>query len=500
MAVGFGTPFGIAEVYLDGENDEYKLFGYACTVTPRSLRTLYARNRSKVSGDFWEVAVLVQHCTFKRMMAKEPHGSALYITNIPECFPLNQCRQVSQLFGTWPASMRNLLNIYQAISKVSSSEAPDLPLTATAWCAGDGADSYESLLCVFGPSENSAIIDLKRLERRSSKNAEESSWHLCDIASWDAPCPTPDLVCDKVLDAHYFGGERVACLVLAGGDIVVIQEEPRGGQDKIEVVGSFDAVIRAAAWSPDEEMLAISTRGETFILMTRDFEVLANLVLSPDDLQVSKHVSVGWGKSETQFKGKRAKALQDPTIPEGVDEGRLSPFDKGKVRISWRGDGAYVAVSSIEASKRRLVRVYSRDGVLGSVSEPVDGLEGALSWRPAGNLITGIQRSQGRVEVVFFERNGLRHGQFDLRLAPEEMVTWASDIELKWNGDSTVLAVCFTDRVQFWTMGNYHYYLKQEFRLPTFGDESTVATLSWHPEVPLQLAISTGGSHSTSRG
>jgi elongator complex protein 1 len=405
---------------------------------------------------------------------------------------------VSQLFAAWPASMRNLLNIYQAISEVSSSEAPDLPLAATAWCAKDSADSYESLLCVFGPSENSAVIDLKRLERRPCKNAEEPSWHLCDVASWDAPCPTPDLMCDKVLDAHYFGGERVACLVLAGGDIVVVREEPHGGQDKIEVVGSVDIGIKAAAWSPDEEILSICTCGETFILMTRGFEVLTNLVLSPDDLQASKHVSVGWGKSETQFKGKRAKALHDPTMPERVDEGRLSPFDRGNVQISWRGDGAYVAVSNVEASKRRLIRVYSRDGILDSVSEPVDGLEGALAWRPAGNLIAGVQRLQDRIEVVFFERNGLRHGQFDLRLTPEEMVTWASDIELRWNGDSTVLAVCFRDRVQLWTMGNYHYYLKQQFRPPTPKDTLAVATLLWHPEAPLQLAISLGGNYSTS--
>ncbi|KAI9785683.1 MAG: hypothetical protein M1839_008700 [Geoglossum umbratile] len=389
--------------------------------------------------------------------------------------------------------MRNLLNIYQAISKISSSEAPDLPLVATAWCARDNDGSYDSLLCVFGPSEDSAVIDLKRLEPRPSRNSEESSWQLCNVGSWDAPCPTPGLVCDKVLDVHYFGDERVACLVLAGGDIVVVREEPNGGQDKIEIVGSVDGGITAAAWSPDEEILSISTCGDTFILMTRSFEVLTELKFSPDDLQASKHVSVGWGKSETQFKGKRVKALYDPTVPERVDEGRLSPFDKGEVQISWRGDGAYVAVSSVETSKRRLIRVYSRDGILDSASEPVDGLEGTLSWRPAGNLLAGIQRWEGRAEVVFFERNGLRHGQFDLRLTPKEMETWALDIELKWNGDSTVLAVCFRDRVQLWTMGNYHYYLKQEFRLPTPENLSAAATLSWHPEAPLRLAISLGG-------
>ncbi|KAH0566229.1 hypothetical protein GP486_000376 [Trichoglossum hirsutum] len=389
--------------------------------------------------------------------------------------------------------MRNLLNVYETISKISSSEAPDLPLVATTWCARDSGGSYESVLCVFGPSEDNAIIDLKRLEQDLSRGADESSWHLSNVASWDAPCPSPELACDKVLDIHYFGDERAACLILAGGDIVVVREEPNDGQDKIEIVGSVDRGIAAAAWSPDEEVLSISTCGETFLLMTRDFEVFKEVAFSSADLQSSKHVSVGWGKSETQFKGKRARALRDPTVPEKVDEGKLSPFDNGKVQISWRGDGAYVAVSSIEALERRLIRVFSRDGILDGVSEPVDGLEGALSWRPVGNLMAGIQRMKDRAEVVFFERNGLRHGQFDLRLTPEAMETWALDIKLKWNVDSTVLAVHFRDRVQLWTMGNYHYYLKQELRLPASKAMSAVATLSWHPETPLRLAISLGG-------
>ena len=35
------------------------------------------------------------------------------------------------------------------------------------------------------------VIDLKRLERIPSKHVDASSWQLCDIASWDAPCPSP---------------------------------------------------------------------------------------------------------------------------------------------------------------------------------------------------------------------------------------------------------------------------------------------------------------------
>ena len=286
-----------------------------------------------------------------------------------------------------------------------------------------------------------------------------------------------------MLSLHYFGDRLTACLVLAGGDIIVVREEPLPDEDRIEIVGSVDAGITAAVWSPDEELLAITTKVDTVVFMSRTFEGITDVTMTSEDLEASNHVSVGWGKKETQFKGKGAKALHDPTMPEKVDEGILSTNDNSCVNISWRGDGAYLAVSTIEAGTRRLIRVYSREGSLDSVSEPVDGLEGALSWRPAGNLIAGVQRLDDHVDVVFFERNGLRHGQFSLRLTAEQMHLHGQHIGLSWNSDSTVLAVILDDSIQLWTMGNYHWYLKQELK------NDHVQTLIWHPEEPLRLII-----------
>jgi elongator complex protein 1 len=222
--------------------------------------------------------------------------------------------------------------------------------------------------------------------------------------------------------------------------------------------------------------------------MSRSFEGVLDIAMTSEDLKVSNHVSVGWGKKETQFKGKGAKALRDPTIPEKVDEGILSPNDDGRTNISWRGDGAFVAVSTIEEGRKRLIRVYSREGVLESVSEPVDGLEGALSWRPAGNLISGVQRFADHIDVVFFERNGLRHGQFSLRLTLEELETSGKHVRLAWNNDSSVMAVLLANSVQLWTMGNYHWYLKQE--IPAAGKElAHFDSLIWHPERALLFMI-----------
>ncbi|KIW67274.1 hypothetical protein PV04_06539 [Phialophora macrospora] len=366
--------------------------------------------------------------------------------------------------------MRNLKTIKCRESRLPNS----LPLTATAWDT-----TNDTIICAFGPTPSNPVIELRRRIGQSSNNEQ-----LETITSWDSPCPLPDLDCDEILLLQHFSDTATSCLVLAGGDVVVVREDPSPDQEKIEIVGSVDAGICAAAWAPDEEILAIVTRADTLVLMSRTFEPLNEATLSPDDLKVSKHVSVGWGQKETQFQGRRAKAMRDPTVPERVDQGKPSPYEDGKVSVSWRGDGQYIAVNSAIPGYRRVIRVFTREAILDSASEPVDGMESALSWKPSGQVIASVKRSDTKVEVILFERNGLRHGQFDLRLTKEEMDSWGSSISLAWNTDSSVLAVLFKDKAQFWTTANYHYYLKQE--LP-FGSTTAPKPLRWHPETPLRV-------------
>jgi elongator complex protein 1 len=374
--------------------------------------------------------------------------------------------------------MRNLRIVARSLLRFASEDP--LPLTATAWDAASNA-----LICAFGPSESRAVIELKRLhyDRNGTEDRLES------IAEWDAPCPLPELTHDSILSLQHFPDSLKTCLVLAGGDIVVVREDPQHGEELVESVGCVEMGIVAAAWSPDEELLAITTKEGTLSLMSRDIDEITSTTLSADDINVSTHVSVGWGKKETQFKGKRARALQDPTVPETVDEGILSPYDDHSVTISWRGDGAYFAVNAVEQNRRRIIRVYSREGMLDSVSEPVDGLEGALSWRPSGNLIAGIRRSCDLAEVIFFERNGLRHGQFDLRENHQKLDGSGTPLTLTWNSDSSVLAVRYSNKVQLWTMSNYHYHLKQELFFPETS--TSTSKCNWHPERPLSVALST---------
>ncbi|KAK3985573.1 putative Elongator complex protein 1 [Cladorrhinum sp. PSN332] len=393
--------------------------------------------------------------------------------------------------------MRNLRNIGHGVFRDPDPESPlasafvshSSSSTPTTFSASCWDVSRDEVIVARGPTPGDSRIELLRLARHTHA-APPSHLQSRSIASW-VPV-TDNGEPDVIRSMHYFSDTLTTCVVLAGGNIVtVIEDEETGavpGEAHIEIVATLKPSIAAARWSPDEDLLVLATGDGKVFFISRDIDVIAEVGLSEEDLKLSKHVSVGWGKKETQFQGKgaKAKALKDPTIPDKEVQGTPSPNDDGRCTISWRGDGAYVAVNFLQEGVRRAVRVYTREGELDSVTEPVDGLEGSLSWRPEGNLMAGIQRLPGRTDVVFFERNGLRHGQFTLR-APEDAPDATQDITLEWNSDSTVLAVILKDRIQLWTTGNYHWYLKQEILV---GQHQT-PRFSWHGEKALLFAAAT---------
>jgi elongator complex protein 1 len=253
----------------------------------------------------------------------------------------------------------------------------------------------------------------------------------------------------------------------------------------------------AASWSPDDLLLVLVNGKSTdlydiivvdnspaeakLILMTSTFDVLSETPIHKTEfgegglnipaklnLRITKPldapINVGWGASQTQFHGSLGKAAAAKSAVE-VKVG-ASPDDDTLPRISWRGDGAFFVVSSLTPSSapdkpRRVLRIYDRQAVLQSTSESVPGLEHSLAWRPSGGLIAGTQRfgsfegggvgMEGRHDVVFFERNGLRHGEFGIRSMErnnlrkgdiESKRRWGYRVrELSWSSDSVVLSV-----------------------------------------------------------
>lgn len=322
----------------------------------------------------------------------------------------------------------------------------------------------------------------------------------------------------QVLSLRVLPETRRLSVIMRNGDITMVtlgEDDPSP-----EVEGTVEPGILAASWSPDESLLALVTDEEKLILMTSTFDVLSENVLHTADFGEDVPANVGWGSKQTQFHGSLGKTAAQ--APGNVYVGS-SPDDDGLPRVSWRGDGAYFVVSALSpvASnnfRRRILRVYDREAILQSTSETVPGLEHPLVWRPSGNLIVGSQRfgfdgggagRDDRHDIVFFERNGLRHGEFRIRPNDLGLTTkavgkqrkWGYKVrELSWSSDSNVLGIWVEqdegDIVQLWTTGNYHWYLKQEISAPvsSAGRPCRFTSVAWHPEQALRLILTTSST------
>ncbi|KAJ2583825.1 putative elongator complex protein 1, partial [Coemansia sp. RSA 1836] len=261
------------------------------------------------------------------------------------------------------------------------------------------------------------------------------------------PASGPAICVDVVNKAVYAlvndsDGSALLCSVHlnTADNIFTVHIGSHGDSEAPELVGTVDPGIVACAWSPDEELLALVTGEARLLLMTQEYDVVDEFPLAQGQEGEEAPVALGWGKRETQYHGKAGKAAalgsSEPATENEIVNARLDDGeDDGQTRISWRGDGAFVAVSFIAQSGAREMRVFSREGRLHSIAEPIEALKHTLSWRPSGRLIAATEKLDHRHDVVFFERNGLRHGQFTLRKQTLRVM------ELAWNADSSVLAV-----------------------------------------------------------
>lgn len=226
-----------------------------------------------------------------------------------------------------------------------------------------------------------------------------------------------------------------------------------------ELVGSFPAGLQAAQVSPDDELLALLAGDGQIIIMSRSglFPTSEGSLSDMARVWSSQSVSVGWGRKETQFHGKAGK--QAALAKAQVEEQRLTENDDGRGRISWRNDGAYLAISFVNGSTaepHRQIVIMDREGRVVAVNEPREGLGQALAWRPDGLLAVSQSPPQGGPHrVIFFEANGLGHGEFCL--APGD----GPIAELAWNADGTILSMILDGgRTLLWATENYHWYLK----------------------------------------
>lgn len=125
----------------------------------------------------------------------------------------------------------------------------------------------------------------------------------------------------------------------------------------------------------------------------------------------------------------------------------------------------------------RVFKVFDKEGNLQYTSEKQQGLESNLSWRPSGNLIATTQKLNDKYLVSFFEKNGLKHGEFDIPVNANTIVE-----DITWSSDSEILTLQCRDTennkqtLLLYTIGNYHWYLKQTI---TFNSDQDISRIMW---------------------
>lgn len=174
----------------------------------------------------------------------------------------------------------------------------------------------------------------------------------------------------------------------------------------------FSDQCKAAEYSPGQDLLAILLKSGVFQLLTVDsfgnFSVVNEFQIEEHKC-VNQFVNVGWGSKETQFHGSEGKDARKNVV-NLVEDAVVGVEDSV---ISWRGDGTLCVVTFKRGIENAFI-VLDKDGVPQYSSEVCAGLEAALSWKPSGNLIAGVQKLPNKYQIVFFEKNGLRHGEFTI--------------------------------------------------------------------------------------
>lgn len=279
-----------------------------------------------------------------------------------------------------------------------------------------------------------------------------------------------------IVAAEYLSLENEICLATAVGEVLLVNPETQQVNE-----GTFcDVGIECMSWSPDQEVVVFVTRQHNVVVMNCTYDPISEHSLDDEtSLAEGEFVNVGWGKKETQFHGSEGKQAAKQKLD---DKQEINAEELIKVRmmenlhwlvikflfllkdinIDWRADGAYFVVSYVSQVRGRTFKVFDKEGKLQYVGEKQPNLGAAIAWRPSGTWIAVPQRLPNKSCIALFEKNGLRHRElvlpFDLQNEPVEFI--------KWSSDSEILCLKTQTKLYLYTIGNYHWYLKQVLEFP----------------------------------
>ncbi|KAM3137739.1 hypothetical protein pb186bvf_010159 [Paramecium bursaria] len=202
-------------------------------------------------------------------------------------------------------------------------------------------------------------------------------------------------------------------IVCKEGSIIKIKD------DEVENLGQFDCGIQAATWSKAQDFL---------IVVCGD----GKLVQFDQEILPSKEVVI-------------------------------DRFVDGPASISFNIDGKFFSLN-YEALNGRIVQTYDSQleifqsqsksdpegGLVQTMFEKPKQIKNIVAWQPNCGYIAGVENQQ----IIFWEKNGLRHLEFNLQEGDEVL-------QVRWSPDGSILAVQYQHKVSLYIRQNYKWYHKR---------------------------------------
>ncbi|KAN0047501.1 hypothetical protein ACTA71_001883 [Dictyostelium dimigraforme] len=288
----------------------------------------------------------------------------------------------------------------------------------------------------------------------------------------------------KVISIQFIPDLDAVCMASNKGDILMYSTS----NGELECVGIVGSGITCMSWSPDYELFILATESETLIQMTKDWEMI-------NEVSINSYLP-SKPKTTTTTTTTTTATTSTTTTTTNTSNINKTPI------ITWRGDGQYFACSSYEEDIGKIqLRIWERSLQLHSMNESeVTGLENQISWRPNGSMIAVSQRlEQTRHDIAFFERNGLKHGEFTLRSKGEiQSIQWSSDSEIL--GIQLYLEDEKRSVLQLWHRSNYYWFLKQEIQCGgEYGSNEKIVNIQWDLSSPIIRTLTQMGRFSEYR-
>ncbi|KYQ49072.1 Elongator complex protein 1 [Trachymyrmex zeteki] len=322
-------------------------------------------------------------------------------------------------------------------------------------------DLLKRIQCAINPTYNDIYVLLDE--------------HLCLISSKRKflDIDNPEYSLSKIVSMDYCVALQELYCAYESGCLAKIDMMDETRIDYNMVLSDIN--LQCMKFSPDHEIIAAVTTAGVVITMVLNFQVMSEVDLYSEEFGQNEFVTVGWGKKETQFHGSVGKAAAQAKSIHLIPNER----DDGHIRITWRDDGAFFAVSFLHKEpKIRRFKIFNREGMLCYTSEQINGLEECIAWGPVGRPIAVPQILDEKYVVAFFEKNGLKYSELLLPFKPQE----TKIRELLWSPCSDILAVvCYqsktnTTLIQLWTENNCHWYLKQTL---VFTENNPLLYVTW---------------------